>query len=327
MGIHNANYIIDIIRKTYYIVFLMEQPSYTFDFGREVRTEFGRSTQLRRHTAFATLEENAPGASSPRIHRHKSLNQDVTVAILDKMTDSRTRNTSLAFGGHKKAGGVILNPEDGLISHAGGAKDFLRLFTLYHEIAHRIIPGANGATDRSGPVIEGTCDAYAAIRMLQRFGPGIGDVLRQISRFRVREFIQFSNATHLSTLALDRIIADAQLRNFSHFTPHQVIANAVLYARKNAPPCHEVVAAKRELRDATYRITVYAPETLADMEKMAQLAQEARTPLTLHLGLSLAEQSPAVMENYRRGLEENAKRLGQMNLLKRLTPPAPPRSR
>jgi hypothetical protein len=107
-------------------------------------------------------------------------------------------------------------------------KETVQLFVLYHETAHLLIS--------EGAPINNECaaDAYAAIRLLQRFGDEVAPLLSMWSWLRA-ESVLYSDMNHLSTLTLDRIVADAASGSFSGLTASQTVDYAVSYSRATVP--------------------------------------------------------------------------------------------
>jgi len=120
-------------------------------------------------------------------------------------------------------------------------KPLMRLFTLYHETAHALIPGPE--PDNEHPLSESAADAYAALLFFQRFGNDAGDFLSMVSWSRA--FYAISGKTsHLTTTVLDKIIADSAHEDFSKLTPAETIERATAYAKEWTPEASVISAAR-----------------------------------------------------------------------------------
>ena len=73
-------------------------------------------------------------------------------------------------------------------------------------------------------------DAYAAIRLIQRFGAD--SEIKNLPAMRAVEMLFCENASHFTLPVVERIIADAKTVDFSALSPQQTVARAVEYAEK-----------------------------------------------------------------------------------------------
>lgn len=113
-------------------------------------------------------------------------------------------------------------------------KDALKLFTLYHEACHALLPDGP-EVDEDHPLRESTADAYAALRFFQRFGQDAEAMVSMISWRRSLGAVMNGDTGHLSTTVLDKIIADSAHRDFSKLTTAQTIKLAAKYAGRWTP--------------------------------------------------------------------------------------------
>jgi hypothetical protein len=140
---------------------------------------------------------------------------------------------------------MVLNNEERLTRMMGeNNKQALFLFTLYHEMGHALVPdglrsklvftmpGEDAGAPNQYPFGEGAADAYAAIRLFQRFGAQAKPLLSLISWLRA----YMSDTTHMTTTVLDKIIADSTAQNFfTDLSPQAAIDRAAAYAKALTP--------------------------------------------------------------------------------------------
>jgi hypothetical protein len=167
-------------------------------------------------------------------------------------------------------------------------KDMLRLFFLYHETAHGLIV-AGPRTDDDHPFLECAADAYAALRLLQRFGQDAVPLLSLISWSRASLALT-TGTTHLSTFALDRIIAENASRNFSRLSHAEIIEKAATYATESTPAPGMLAEARNTLRQNWF----YA--TSADKAHLAiETCLNSPSELARYIGAKFCE--PFLQEN------------------------------
>lgn len=111
-------------------------------------------------------------------------------------------------------------------------REIVSLFSLYHEFGHTQIPGPD--VDKTHVMSEASADAYAAIRLLQRFGTSVVPFLSMISWVRCYRAIDGS-PEHLTSPVLDKIIADAEIQDFSALSAGEAAVRADEYAKAWAP--------------------------------------------------------------------------------------------
>ena len=120
-----------------------------------------------------------------------------------------------------------------------GYDELFPLFILYHETAHAVMVG-NKADD---PANECAADAFAALLLLQRFGPDAIPFLSMLSWDRAL-VARRVGASHFTTMTLDKIIADSKTRNFSQLTAEETVALAREYALLAPTPAAATAAEK-----------------------------------------------------------------------------------
>src|SRR5262249_35008223 len=116
---------------------------------------------------------------------------------------------------------ICLRTDEKYIHSLGDENEpLLRLFTLLHETTHALIPTDD---DLEG---EWAADAYAAIRLMQRFGKKAVPLLSEISWHRAYTAVcsEDNHTGHLTTAVLDKIIADSASRDFSRLDHDQTVA-------------------------------------------------------------------------------------------------------
>ena len=146
-------------------------------------------------------------------------------------------------------------------------KSPMLLFSLYHETGHALIPSPS--VDDDHPFGECAADAYAALRLFQRFGQEAGPLLSMISWHRTLEAVGDSTS-HLSTAALDKIIADSAHRDFSKLTADETIALAITYAKEWTPEPSMLSAVRKVFRhEGQIKLEVFSETCLATSNNFA----------------------------------------------------------
>jgi len=119
-------------------------------------------------------------------------------------------------------------------------KQLMDLFTLYHEAGHALT--ASFLMSERIVQKECTADAYAALRMLQRFGNDAVPLLSMISGLRASEAIA-KDSSHLTTTVLDKIILDSAHVDFSKLTHAETVQLAKNYAKTLTPKARTLARA------------------------------------------------------------------------------------
>ena len=109
-----------------------------------------------------------------------------------------------------------------------------------HELAHLAVRDANRRT-RLHPVDESICDSFAMLRHLQR-GSDNDDASRDFCGWkRAFDCINMKTATHLTSFAVDRLLTDAQERDFKALSPGDTADLARHYALQYTPDPDETL--------------------------------------------------------------------------------------
>jgi hypothetical protein len=261
--------------------------SYTFDFEKEVN-DLRRSLGSKADTILfieanvpppqdADQQEPWPQLSLQHIICAENFNKANISFACDQVVSTYTEDplaSSFCKSFSNIAGTVIghficLRESEPFNSELGDEnKNVMRLFTLYHEAAHAVVPGAYGG-DQDHPFAEAASDAYAALQLFQRFGQEAGALLSMVSWLRTRDAIQH-DTQHLSTTVLDKIIADSAHRDFSALTSAETIDLAGSYATEWTPPA-DILSTARSLFRQEYEIESLglANSCLASSDKFA----------------------------------------------------------
>lgn len=136
--------------------------------------------------------------------------------------------------GEKTVGHEIILRRNESFSAMFGEKyrPMLRLFTLYHETGHALTSPEKFGLD--GAMKESMADAYATVKMLQRFGQAAVPLLSMISWQRALISATLST-DYLTSPVIDKIVADSATRDFSALTPDGTLHSARHYARAWTP--------------------------------------------------------------------------------------------
>lgn len=111
--------------------------------------------------------------------------------------------------------------------------DMMRLWVLYHETGHILIP--NHREDGMAMLRnENDADAYAALRMLQRFGQKAVPLLSMVSWTRAFN-TAIGDKVHFTSATLDKIIADSKGGAFKNLDAAATITCAKNYAENWTP--------------------------------------------------------------------------------------------
>jgi hypothetical protein len=156
-----------------------------------------------------------------------------TFYLVLKNYNGKSETATLSRGnidiGHRVS---IVENEAAIESLGKKNKDLMRLWILYHETGHALIPGHD--VDNNHPFRESAADAFAALLFLQRFGPEAKDFLSKMSWNRAFEAVR-GDTSHLTTFVLDKIIADSAHEDFYNLSLAETIKLAETYAKKWTP--------------------------------------------------------------------------------------------
>jgi hypothetical protein len=153
---------------------------------------------------------------------------------------ARQYNTNISCSSMQPLAGtrlVLCRTDEPLVQRFGpDQKQLMRLFVIYHETGHALIPG-KGERFR-----ECAADAYAALRLLQRFGDDAIPLLSMLSWHRARNAVDGGVFSHLTSPVLDKIIADNEECDFAGLSPQQTVGLAVQYAQDWMPTADMISA-------------------------------------------------------------------------------------
>lgn len=168
---------------------------------------------------------------------------------------------------------VTLVKDDDFFGSLGPDHDpLLRLFTLYHESGHALMPGGP-AVDALHPQREAMADAFAALRLIGRFGAEACPILSMISWRRALGAVS-GNTSHFTTTVLDRIIADAKDKDFSSLSLEETADLARDYAENWTPDTDMLKGAMPD----------FVQEHKTRLEGLARTALSSANDLAFYIG-------------------------------------------
>ena len=219
--------------------------NYTFDFEKEAR-QLRRSLPSKgKNVLIAETDVTQPDGPGTPVQvdvRHMIGNQKTKdIHAIDfqewiEMTYRKEPNSSstvVAPPGENLYGLSIRKEEKFIYLLGEENKEMMRLFMLYHETGHVMLPDGP-VVDNDHPFKECSADAYAALRILQRFGREAEPFLSMVSWQRTLNAI-IGDPSHLTTAVFDRIIADSAMQDFTQLTPAQITKLAKKYAEDGTP--------------------------------------------------------------------------------------------
>jgi len=168
----------------------------------------------------------------------------------------------------------LYKDEAGIGAFGKKYKDLLRLLILYHEAGHIAI-----SQDYSKAKNECAADAYAAIRLLQRFGNDAVPLLSMWSWFRAWNAALHGDREHLSTIVIDHIIDKARQGNYDGLTHDQVVKYARDYARFAGPSEREL----RKLKKAFKKIPEQEKYTPAMAHSILEAGLRSKSQLAFYI--------------------------------------------
>ena len=227
--------------------------NYTFDFQKEVdvlRQEFGARdegiayfrAEVVRHGMLhkkvrVYFHDEIGGAPEASAYFRESITEDY---IAEPNKSSIYVPMDDVYDPSARA--VVLKEKDPLVTRFGKKnEEMMKLFVLYHETGHALIRCA--AAEEDYPYGECAADAYAALRLLQRFGPAAEPLLSMISWSRAYDAINGST-DHLTTSVLDKIVSDSAVRDFSKLSSDDTIDLADKYAEDWTPGAPSLISAR-----------------------------------------------------------------------------------
>lgn len=232
--------------------------AYIFDLGKEAETLVAEA-RLRRKDLLIVETEAIPYANGdlPQINFQRAFGAGPFSKRLaeaqKKITHVLNQNRmlppfhSLIFArlGFGRTCSYIAFPEDAqLFAMFGEAnRSLMKLFFLYHEAGHALV--LKGLDADRPPLKESAADAYAALRLLQRFGAAAVPFLSQFSWLRANQAVAGGDTMHLTTTVLDKIILDSAQRNLSRLNHDEIIQLARTYAKALAPKKRTLTSAEK----------------------------------------------------------------------------------
>ena len=243
--------------------------NYRFYFIREAESLLHNSGQAGRNILFveteATPAANArpPALSFPYTAGDEQLKGRILSKVQRSIEKEYARKPSLnsfqcavSDDNGRKYPYVSFREKGGAAEILGDMNEqLMHLFILYHETGHALIPNDALST-------EFAADAYAALRLLQRFGSQAKAFLSMLSWARAIGSV-FNGVDHLTTTVLDKIIDDsARHNNFMGLNPEKTIARAQAYGKNWRPAGSILIAAENALTQAGTG-GVFKPELLA----------------------------------------------------------------
>lgn len=231
--------------------------TYTFDFAQEVSALQESLGPLCDRLIFmeGTVDDGA-------VTFHNALGREDFVkdyvralaGIVQEQSAQMPAKGSRTFGfdGEDTTGVLVFIRDNEALTEALGLDNLplMRLFSLYHETGHALID-----IDTEAPA-ESAGDAYAALRLFQRFGRQAGNFLSLVSWLRAWHAVG-GDMEHTTALVLDKIIADAKEQDFSSLTNEDMIAKAQDYAQ-NWSQDDETLAAAKPFLAQKDRVDFYA---------------------------------------------------------------------
>ena len=215
--------------------------TYTFDFKKEAEALLSDLGERGRNTILMMVRVNEGDVSFPGIVGAPE--------TIDKFFSRAAKAAKSEFSGeeyksafHSRlydiseksvASFIYLRENDRVFDSLGEQdRELMALSIMWHEKAHDLIDDGPDVDDNH-PYAECAADAYAAIRLLQRFGPEATGFLSRLSWYR--SFDAIEGTAHLTTTVLDKIIADSADTDFTKLTHEQTIEWAMAYAKTWTP--------------------------------------------------------------------------------------------
>lgn len=210
--------------------------TYTFDFSQEVSALQESLGALCDRFIFLESEVNAGEVDFQHAMGREAVVKDYLLSVEEAVTGLYQESPghgshTFAFASEGVYQGTVISirSNESMINALGPDNlPLMRLFSLYHETGHALL----GISDNEdgGARLECEADAYAAMKILQRFGAAVIPFLSQVSWSRAFRAAA-SDMEHLSTVVLDKIIADSREQNFTAFSNEEMMSRARGYAR------------------------------------------------------------------------------------------------
>jgi hypothetical protein len=234
-----------------------------FDFKQAVRDSFRDYPHLRRDTLFFTTEDHAPLSQKPWLHAHGSLWLKMKAQMnplngwLRQLIEMSGQNeTSYAYSnGDLKFRAMVFNPTDTFCQYAlPQEKEMAAAASFYHELGH-ILCKHGFATNGDDARGESSADAYAALRLLQRYGDDARPAIARDSWRRAIRFLNNSYGSYLTSPVTAQILADSKDGRFNKLTPAETVAAVENYVEKYRATPEQI----KEARQAFVNYKPFAP--------------------------------------------------------------------
>lgn len=164
---------------------------------------------------------------------------------------------------------VVFNPDDDFYREAmPEEKEMSRADSFYHELGHLLCKHGFDI-DKDNALGESCADAYAALRLLQRYGDDARGLIARTSWRRAAKFLENNAGEYLTTPVTVRILADAADGQLAALSPAQTVAAAEDYARRYRPDRHQIEDIRRVFAQDRY---TFFPDQARTCQKLEHLA-------------------------------------------------------
>ena len=262
-----------------------------FDFRDAVAESFRNYPALRKDTLFFSTAENPLSEKDLSLHARgrfwlkiKMRTSPLETWLTNLVMYSRTQRTSYAYNNQSHAcRALVFNHEDDFFREAlPQEKEMSRASSFYHELGHLLCK--NGfETDGNNTLGESSADAYAALRLLQRYGDDARGLIARESWRRAAKFMNNFYGNYLTSPVTAQILADAKDGRFDKLSPAETVTAAESYAEKYRATEAQIKAAQRVYADGRYPFFPL-------QEKLAYLATTCLSKpdnFSLHLGATV----------------------------------------
>jgi len=224
--------------------------SFTFDFAKEVQILTKEIGPKAANMLFANVEVVTHGLAPDIDYKDLIAGANVTEqfkrtanveALLQLLWHPSGSSFALQPDATTELGAVVLNKNTFTKNFFGPQYAALSsLRTLYHEAGHVLLPGGDKG-DALHPYSEAAGDAYAALKLLQRFGNEAIPFISMTSWIRSLNTLA-GDSEHFTTPVLDKIIANAQSgrRDFTKCGNDEIVKLARDYAEQWTPSAEAI---------------------------------------------------------------------------------------
>ena len=236
--------------------------NYTFDFAHEAGMMLHKLGEAGAHIMYVDVYVTAPEAGSkeatvdiPDALCGSGIRGDTANKILSSVIDlymDYSNPDSLSPQcipmGHKNDKTVLFHAialRNTTVEDDFGKEHFslMRLSSLLHETGHVLCHGLK-KEDAESPIGEIAADAYMALSFLERFGEGAIPIISHISWLRSLNSLH-GDTLHLTSMALDKIIADYSEGKLSTLSTQNIVGLAETYAKDWTPKSAKLVEARK----------------------------------------------------------------------------------